>query len=172
MVDEIDKVDIKCQHAFLHVSDASDNHAFMDGYLSNFTHDLSHVLFIFNMNSEKELDPALLDRLDIIHCPEYSNEEKIQIFKNYMLPKALMNLGMKRNDIVVLDSAIKKLLEDKKYSLRNLEMLIKDIVSKVNMYKSILLPDGSLGELQFDYEIPNFKLPLKIDYKLLSDLIN
>lgn len=172
MIDEVDKVDKKCQHALLHVSDASDNSEFQDNYLKNFSHDLSKIMFVFTLNNIDELDPALLDRFDIIRVDDYTNDEKLQIFKNYMLPKTLTNLGMKRTDIMVTDAAIKKLLEEKNIGLRAIDKIIKDIVGKVNMYRSSILPDGSLGNFTLSYKIPNFKFPLKIDYKLLTDLID
>lgn len=170
LIDEVDKVDKKCQHALLHLSDTADNKDFQDNYLKNFSHDLSKVMFIFTMNSIDGLDPALLDRLDIIQMDEYTNDDKLQIFKNYMLPKALVNVGMKKGDVVVMDNAIKKLLEDKNVGLRGIEKIIKDIVGKVNMYKNVCI-SGGLGDLQLSYKIPNFKLPLKIDQKLLYELV-
>jgi len=172
MIDEVDKVDKKCQHALLHVSDAADNQEFQDNYLKNFTHDLSKVMFVFTLNNIEELDPALLDRFDIIYVDDYTNEEKLQIFKNYMLPKTLINLGMKKTDIVVSDAAIKKLLEEKNVGLRSIDKIIKDIVGKVNMYRNSILSDGTLGNMTLSYKIPNFKFPLKIDYKLLTDLLS
>jgi ATP-dependent Lon protease len=172
MIDEVDKVDKKCQHALLHVSDASDNREFQDNYLKNFSHDLSKIMFVFTLNDIKELDPALLDRFDIIYVDDYTNEEKLQIFKNYMLPKTLLNLGMKKNDIIVSDLAIKKLLEEKNIGLRSIDKIIKDIVGKVNMYRNSILPDGTLGNFSLSYEIKNFKFPLKIDYKLLTELLS
>ena len=171
MVDEADKMDIKCQQAFLHVTDASDNKEFQDNYLKNFSHDLSRIMFIFTGNTTEGLDPAFLDRLDIIYVDEYDNDEKVQIFKNYMLPKMLLNVGLKKNDIVVPDTVIKRLFEEKKIGLRSIEKLIKNIVGKVNMYRNTVLPDGSLGDMMLSYKIPNFKLPLKIDQKLFNELI-
>lgn len=172
MVDEVDKVDKKCQHALLHISDSSDNSEFQDNYLKNFSHDLSKVMFVFTLNSIEQLDSALLDRFDIIHVDDYTNDEKFQIFKNYMLPKTLTNLGMKKTDIVVSDAAIKRFLEEKNIGLRTIDKIIKDIVGKVNMYRSSILPDGTLGNFSLSYKIPNFKFPLKIDYKLLTDLLS
>lgn len=176
MFDEIDKLGDTpqgklAQHALLHVSDPSDNKDFQDNYLKNFSHDLSKVLFIYCMNDDSCLDSALKDRFDIIYVDEYNNYEKLQIFKKYMLPKALETIGMKRNDVVVTDSAIKNLLNDKELGLRNMEKVIKNVIGKVNMYKNISLPDGSIGEIELGYRIPNFKLPLKIDYKLLVELM-
>ena len=171
MIDEPDKMDIRGQHALLHVSDPSDNDKFQDAYLQNFSHDLSKVLFIYCMNDDTLLDAAFKDRLDIVYVDDYNNDEKLEIFKNYMLPKALVNIGMKKNDVMVTDSAVKKLLKDRHMGLRNMEKIIKDIIGKINMYKNVILPNGTTGALKLDYYIPNFKLPLKIDNKLLHDLL-
>ena len=159
------------QHALLHVSDPGDNKDFQDNYLKNFSHDLSKILFIYCMNDDECLDSALKDRFDIIYVDEYNNYEKLQIFKNYMLPKALENIGMNKNDVVIKDTAIKKLLDGKSLGLRSIEKIIKNIIGKINMYKSVMLPDGTLGKLELPYHIPNFKLPLRIDYKLLAELM-
>lgn len=169
MVDEAEKMDIAAQQAFLHASDASDNREFQDNFLNDFSHDLSKVMFIFNANTIEKLDPAFLDRLDVIYVDDYTNEEKLEIFKNYMLPEALTNLGMKDTDIIVADNAIKKLLDEKNIGLRNVEKIIKDLVGKVNMYRNV--PESSLKELNMSYKITNFKLPLKIDQKLFFELI-
>lgn len=177
MVDEIDKLGETpagklAQNAFLHVSDPADNGEFQDNYLKHFSHDLSHVLFIYCLNKTDCLDEALLDRLDIIEVDQYTNDEKLQIFKNYMLPKALVNVGMNRKDVVVTDAAIKKLLEEKDIGLRSVGKIIKNLIGKINMYRNVLLPDGTTGDLELPYSIPHFKLPLKIDYNLLKMLIS
>jgi len=161
MFDEVDKLGDTpqgkvAQHALLHVSDPADNKDFQDNYLKNFSHDLSKILFIYCMNEDECLDSALKDRFDIIYVDEYNNYEKLQIFKNYMLPKALENIGMKKNDVIIKD---------------NIEKIIKNIIGKINMYKNVMLSDGTLGNLNLPYYIPNFKLPLKIDYKLLAELV-
>ena len=176
MFDEVDKLGDTpqgklAQHALLHVSDPGDNKDFQDNYLKNFSHDLSKILFIYCMNDDECLDSALKDRFDIIYVDEYNNYEKLQIFKNYMLPKALENIGMNKNDVIVKDNAIKKLLDGKNLGLRNIEKVIKNVIGKINMYKNVMLPDGTLGNFKLPYHIPNFKLPLKIDYKLLAELM-
>lgn len=173
--DEIDKLGDTpqgklAQHALLHVSDPSDNREFQDNYLKNFSHDLSKVLFIYCMNNIDCIDDALKDRLDIIYIDDYNNNDKFFIFKNYMLPKTLTNLGLNKKDIIVTDSAIKKFLDEKEIGLRTLEKIIKDLVSKINMYKNSILSNGTLGDLKLSYSIPNFKIPLKIDYEMLKRL--
>ena len=122
------------------------------------------------MNEDDCLDSALKDRFDIVYLPHYNNDEKKIIFKNYMLPAALKTIGIGKNQVKIKTTAIDKLLKSGTYSLRTVEKIIKDIVGKINMYKSTILPDGSVGKLPLTYKIPNFKLPLTIDDKLMKEL--
>lgn len=170
MIDEAEKMDSKAQYAMLHISDTGDNNEFQDNYLKNFYHDLSKILIIYNVNSVNGLDSALLDRMDILYVEDYSVPDKVNIFKNYMLPKSLINVGFGPKDVIVKDAAITKLLTENDSSLRTVERLIKNLVGKVNMYKNVILPNGTLGELKLSYHIPNFKLPLTVDYSLLREL--
>ena len=169
--DEIDKLGDTsqgklAQHALLHLSDPDDNEEFQDNYLKNFSHDLSKIFFIYIMNNPDCLDEALRDRFDIMEVEEYTNDDKLHIFKNFMLPKALTKIGMNKKDIVVNDAVIKELLTRKNMGLRTVKKIIKDLVGKVNMYRNVLLSDGTTGSLKLDYSIPNFKLPLKVDSKV------
>jgi len=173
--DEVDKLGETpqgklAQHALLHISDPDNNNEFQDNYLKNFTHDLSKVFFIYLMNSDQCLDPATKDRFDIIYLDDYTKEEKKVIFKDYMLPKALITVGMKKKDIQLTDSTLDIILK-KDISLRTVENIIKNIVGKINMYRSVILPDGTLGNLKLSYNIPNFKLPLRIGPKLVRELM-
>lgn len=175
LLDEIDKLGDTpqgkiSQHALLHIADTDNNGEFQDNYLKGFSHDLSNVLFIYNMNNDQCLDSALKDRFDIIYLEEYPNTDKQIIFKNYMLPDSLKIVGLKPNSIKISDRAIKIILESGTYSLRTVEKIIQNIVGKINMYRSVILPDGSVGSLKLPYKIPNFKLPLKIDHKLIKEL--
>ncbi len=172
MIDEVDKVDKKTQHALLHVSDPGDNKEFQDNYLNKYPHDFSKIFFVYCLNDDSCLDEALKDRFDIIYLDDYTNEEKVIIFRDYMLPKALIEIGMKPTDVkissVIIGGYIK---QNKGIGLRNVYKTIKNLVGKVNMYNNILLPDGTVGDMKLDYVIPNFKLPLKIDSKLFNSLI-
>ena len=169
-IDEVDKLSKTAQYALLHISDPGDNSEFQDNYLKNFPHDLSKILFIYCLNDVNSLDSAFRDRLDIIEVPDYSLEDKVAIFRDYMLPKALVNVGLSKNDLKISRSVITQFLKQKELSLRGIEKIIKEMVGKINMYKNVLLPDGSIGKLKLNYEIPKFSLPLKIDLPLLLKL--
>ncbi len=175
LFDEIDKLGNTpqgklSQHALLHIADTDNNNGFQDNYLKNFSHDLSNVFFIYTMNEDDCIDSALKDRFDIVYLNEYPNEDKMIISKKYMLPVALKTVGLKPKSIKITDKAIELILKSGTYSLRTVEKIIKNIVGKINMYRSVILPDGSVGKLSLPYKIPNFKLPLTIDHKLIKEL--
>lgn len=171
MIDEVDKMDTRAQHALLHVADASDNSQFQDGYLKHFSHDLSNVKFVYNMNSLEGMDRALVDRLEVIEVSEYSMSEKATIFSKYMLPKVLSELGFKKDDVTVTEEVVMRFLHNTNgRSLRDLEKACKNIVGKFNMYKKASLKDGTMGDCKFSYTIPKFKLPYKLTYELMLSL--
>ena len=173
MIDEAEKMDQKAQQAMIHVSDPSDNMNFQDGYLKNNYHDLSNIFFIFNANSTEGMDEAFLDRLDVIEVPNYDLEEKAVIFMDYMLPKALETVGMSINSLFLDPNTVKKFIfEFCNMGLRSVEQKIKNLVGRVNMYRSVVLKNGKLGKLDLGYSIPNFSLPLDVNYELLCVLAN
>ncbi len=166
MIDEVDKLDIKSQYALLHVIDAADNMTFQDNYLKGISHDLSKIMFVLNMNTTSTLDAALLDRLDVVNVPDYNLEEKIVIVNTYMLPRILEMLGMGKNTVTFEKTGLKKFLEERKVELRDLEKIIKNICGKINLYATV----KNVETLNLSYTIPNFKLPIKLNYNLIQSL--
>ena len=174
MLDEIDKLGEtpkgrEVQFALLHITDLTHNQEFRDNYLNKYPHDLSKILFIFNLNHKESLDPALLSRMDIIETHGYDTDEKKIIASNYVLPKALRTLNMSEKSVLLTKDALNKLVEcqtvKEDAGAREIEKLIKGLVGKINMYHSV---DPKVVKLP--YEIPNFKLPLSINAKLLVEL--
>jgi len=108
LLDEVDKVsgaegrraDINA--ALLEILDPEQNHSFQDSYV-DFPVDLSSVLFITTANTLSTLSAALLDRLEIIRFSSYSDEEKEQIGKHYILPKVLKATGIRQEQIQIQD---------------------------------------------------------------------
>jgi ATP-dependent Lon protease len=109
LLDEIDKVsaaegrraDINA--ALLEILDPEQNHSFSDSYI-DYPLDLSSVLFITTANNLSPLSAALLDRLEIIRFSSYSDEEKEQIAKSYLLPKVLKATGLKPEQVEIAES--------------------------------------------------------------------
>ncbi len=109
VLDEIDKVgrDFRGDpsSALLEVLDPEQNNAFHDNYVE-IDYDLSNILFIATANSLDSIQPALLDRMEIIEITGYTTEEKIQIAQKYLVPKQLENHGLKPKDLKLADAVI------------------------------------------------------------------
>lgn len=172
IIDEADKMDLKSQYAMLHISDYVHNNEFRDNYLNKYPHDLSKVFFIYTMNSTDNIDPALLSRMDIVEAVPYTDAEKKIILQDYVLPRALSDVGLDRKSVTIDDTAANKLVLATRQDpgVREIEKVVKCLVGKINMYNSIVSKDGTTGDVQLNYEIPNFKLPMKIGTKLLVEL--
>ena len=115
LFDEIDKMsgDFRGDpaSAMLEVLDSEQNHAFRDHYLE-LPFDLSKVMFITTANSMETIPAPLLDRMELIEVPSYTEEEKLQILKRHLLPKQIREHGMKENALKAGDAVLKAMIED------------------------------------------------------------
>ncbi|MBP9186276.1 MAG: endopeptidase La [Bacteroidia bacterium] len=114
VLDEIDKIsrDLRGDpsSALLEVLDPEQNNTFHDNFVE-IEYDLSNVLFIATANSLDSIQPALLDRMEIIEINGYTLEEKVQIAHKYLLPKQLENHGLKVSDLKVDSKAFEKIID-------------------------------------------------------------
>jgi ATP-dependent Lon protease len=136
VLDEIDKVGTDHRgdpsSALLEVLDPEQNNAFYDHYVE-VDYDLSNILFIATANSLSTIQPALLDRMEIIEVNGYTIEEKIEIAKKYLLPKQKENHGLQTKDIAIKPTLIEKVIEDytRESGVRGLEKKIGSLVRGV-----------------------------------------
>jgi ATP-dependent Lon protease len=135
MLDEIDKVGMDFRgdpsSALLEVLDPEQNNSFQDNYLE-VPFDLSKVLFIATGNLIDPIPMALRDRMEIIQVPGYTQQEKIEIGKRFLIPKQRENHGLKPTNIEITDEAMTELVQayTKEAGVRNLEREIANIMRK------------------------------------------
>ncbi len=135
LFDEIDKMasDFRGDpaSALLEVLDSEQNNAFRDHYLE-IPFDLSNVMFITTANSLDSIPAPLLDRLEIIEVPSYTFEEKLQIAKKHLLPKQIMEHGLKAKSVKMNDRVLAEVIESytRESGVRSLERTIAKIVRK------------------------------------------
>ena len=135
LLDEIDKVGADYRgdpsSALLEVLDGEQNATFRDNYLE-VPFDLSKVLFITTANTTSTIPAALLDRMEVIELSSYTDEEKLMIAKQHLLPKELAKVGLKKSQLQVYDSAWREIIDGytRESGVRNLQREIAGLCRK------------------------------------------
>src|SRR5437868_12458394 len=135
LLDELDKVGADFRGdpaaALLEVLDPAQNSTFTDYYL-DLPFDLSRVLFLTTANWLDPIHPALRDRLEVIELPSYTESEKLQIAKRYLVPRQLEEHGLKPKLVKLPDATLKRLIQDytREAGVRQLEREIAALTRK------------------------------------------
>ncbi|MEM0993463.1 MAG: endopeptidase La [Bacteroidota bacterium] len=138
MLDEIDKIGTSFRgdpaSALLEVLDPEQNSTFLDHYL-DIPFDLSNVLFITTANQLDTIPSPLRDRMEIIPLSGYILEEKVEIAKQYLVPKQLKEHGFDEDEITFTEEALQLIVDKyaREAGVRNLEKQIRKIIRKVNL---------------------------------------
>ena len=156
MLDEIDKLGSDWRgdpsSALLEVLDPAQNHAFSDHYIE-VDYDLSDVMFIATSNSLNMPGP-LVDRMEIIEIGGYTEEEKIEIAKQHLIPRQMIDNGLKKGELTIEDATIRDLIRyyTREAGVRSLERqlakLARKAVRKIDLEssESIVISDHNLKE--------------------------
>jgi len=152
MLDEVDKLGASSFHgdpssALLEVLDPEQNSTFRDNYLG-VTFDLSKVMFIATANVLDTIPGPVRDRMEVIELPGYTEDEKVEIAKRYLLKRQLEANGLKPEQIEITEDAIRSIIGDytREAGVRNLERLIGAVCRHVAMR----IAEGTVERMRID----------------------
>ncbi|MFZ5723038.1 MAG: endopeptidase La [Pseudomonadota bacterium] len=135
LLDEIDKMGVDMRgdpaSALLEVLDPEQNHAFNDHYLE-VDYDLSEVMFICTANS-MNIPAPLLDRMEVIRLPGYTEDEKVNIAERYLVPKQIDANGLKKDEVAIAEPAVRDMIRyyTREAGVRSLEREVSKVCRKV-----------------------------------------
>jgi ATP-dependent Lon protease len=168
MLDELDKIGVDFRgdpaSALLEVLDPEQNNSFTDHYLDQ-PFDLSTVMFIGTANYMEPVPPALRDRMEVIELPGYTETEKLNIARRYLVPRQLSEHGLAKNRLTIKQDAMPAIIRNytREAGVRNLERSIAgicravatDIAKGRKKQATIAQKDltGILGPIQFESEL-------------------
>ena len=171
LLDEIDKMAMDFRgdpaSALLEVLDPEQNNTFNDHYLE-VDYDLSEVMFVTTANS-LNIPAPLLDRMEVIRVSGYTEDEKVNIAKNYLIDKQLEQNGLKKNEITIRDSAIRDIIRyyTREAGVRNLDREIANICRKI--VKRILLKPSSKKNIVTSKKLESLLGVKQFRYGMMED---
>jgi ATP-dependent Lon protease len=172
--DELDKISgtphgEEITSMLIHLTDRTQNSQYHDRYFSGIDFDLSKCLFVFSYNDESKVNPILKDRMTVIQCAGYKEQEKKVIIANYVWPEVLGRIGIKREELSATEEAAEYII--KEYSkgeegMRSLIRVVESIVSRINLLR---ISDEET-KAKYKFAIP-VTFPMKLDVNMVKKLM-
>jgi ATP-dependent Lon protease len=157
LLDELDRISEEARNAIMGVLlgllDPEQNHHFLDYYV-DFPFDLSECFFIATCNNTTNISQAVLDRLEIINMPSYSDQEKIIIAQQYLLPKAVSAAGLKEGQLVIDEDLWPKIVRPLGYDAgvrtlkRNIEGICRQVAKEIvlGQVNQVILSEENIND--------------------------
>jgi ATP-dependent Lon protease len=153
-----------------HLTDTSQNSQFHDKYFAEINFDLSKCLFIFSYNDESKVNPILKDRMYRIKTKGYSQKEKTNISKNYLLPKICEQVRFNNSEIIIPEPTVHYIIDhhcNKEDGVRNLKRCLEIIHTKLNLYR-LMKPGSNLFEQDMSLKV---QFPFTVTKDIVDKLI-
>ncbi|XP_051917626.1 lon protease homolog 2, peroxisomal isoform X2 [Hippocampus zosterae] len=182
LLDEVDKLGKSLQGdpaaALLEVLDPEQNHSFTDHYL-NVAFDLSQVLFIATANTTATIPPALLDRMEVLQVPGYTQEEKVEISLRHLIPNQMEQHGLSSKQLHIPSDTTKDIINSytREAGVRSLERKIGAICRAVAVKIAEVQTDSKTkgvtgeGHTQQGEKAAPPAMPIVIDHGALKDIL-
>jgi ATP-dependent Lon protease len=174
--DELDKISgtphgEEITSMLIHLTDRTQNSQYHDRYFAGIDFDLSKCLFVFSYNDVNAINPILKDRMTVIQCSGYKDDEKKIIIANYVWPAILDAAGIYREELTASEEAAEYIIKNysnNEQGMRSLIRVVETIVSRINLLR---ISDTETND-KYKFNIP-IKFPMKLEIptiqKLLSD---
>ena len=153
-----------------HLTDTSQNSQFHDKYFAEINFDLSKCLFIFSYNDESKVNPILKDRMYRIKTKGYSQKEKTNISKSYLLPKICEQVRFNNSEIIIPEPTVHYIIDNhcnKEDGVRNLKRCLEIIHTKLNLYR-LMKPGSNIFEQDMSLKV---QFPFTVTRDVVDKLI-
>ena len=150
-----------------HLTDTTQNDSITDRYFADIEFDFSKCLFIFSFNDERLINPILKDRITVINMKGFNRKEKMEIAKNFTLPKVASNIGIDINSFKISDEIYEYIIDNycaDEQGIRKLEKCIETLLMKINLYK--------LTDVKDFIENIECSFPINVSKKMASKILN
>ena len=157
LFDELDKVSNTYRgqeiiNTLIHITDPVQNDKYTDRYFEEIDFDISRSMIIFTYNDEELINPILKDRMIVINVPGYTNDEKIVLAKDYIIPEVLKQYNLDSKEIIFNNNILKHIINNiqNEEGVRNLKRAINNVISWINMM--IYIPIDNI-KITLPYEV-------------------